>query len=385
MNPPTGSLSREVSDFLDNSDDEDEQLYSGSSPSPNLSVRDFARVTSDKNALQVSQKILMEAANAYLAPFRAVPHNNRPVPSSLASDATPAQIITAVLKNSSGMVIGENHEDVSSKRFVIDNMAVLQKAGVSHLFLEHVLSDMHQAELTQYHDAGADQPLPTALATYLKTLDDGHMNALFTEETSGKSNAESGPSTSTESGDFITVPENTEMTEAYTQLKQQYNFTKLVEAAKNAQIRVVAFDTEAGYAIHKGGPDGTDASALRRYETMNYLAALKIAEVMHTDRNTASKKWIAFVGNAHANTYKKVPGLAELTCTVAVAVDDAESAEDYRVRTNVSAYPNQDLNLNIDVVVSMPIVDKKPVMASNTDPDFANSYSRSSVMPTASV
>lgn len=242
----------------------------------------------------------------------------RPVIPELRADASPSAVIDAVLERSDGMVVGESHHAVASKRFLIDHIATLQKHGVQTLFMEHLLSDEHQADLDAWHDSPRGSEMPGALRTYLARLDRGHMAEQCVDQ-------ESRP--------------------RYRLLRQRYCFTAVAQAAQRAGIKIVAADCRASYEVHTGGLGGTSESAHTRAEVMNYFASEKIR------RRSLPGKWVALVGNAHANTFHGVPGVAEQTGTLAVVVNDKIKTPDApAVKTRVSDFHAE---LHLDIVVAM--------------------------------
>ena len=248
----------------------------------------------------------------------------RPVP-TLAPDASPQTVLKTLLDHSGGVVVGEVHSAIASKRLLIDQMPTLVDSGVKTLFMEHLFSDRHQAALDSYLASPPNSPMPETLSAMLTDMNEGHMD----EFSVGSSDRP-----------------------AYKAQREAYNFTTVVEAAKRAGLKIVAIDCEVGYAIHLGGTQGTPETAKQRYETMNYLAAQRIADCRQ-QHGAEFGKWIALVGNAHSNTYKGVPGVSELTGALAICAQDKKSApEDALVRTDVK---NFQPGLNTDVLLTMPL------------------------------
>ncbi|MFZ6773120.1 membrane-targeted effector domain-containing toxin [Undibacterium sp. SXout7W] len=235
---------------------------------------------------------LKQDAKTYLTAHNSFPP--RPIP-ELAKDASHQTVIKTVLEEYEGIVIGEFHSDASSKQFVIDNLQTLKNSGVQTLFLEHVLSDDHQDDLDQYLGSAPGSAMPDKLHQYLEKQKNGH-------------------------GCW----------------DKQYNFLTLVEAVKEAGLKIVPIDCRVSYGVYSGTDDDSEAAkeeSKTRLEVMNYLAAEKIKN------RENDGKWIAFVGNAHVNTNKGVPGVAELTGTLSVALSDKkENPSNPPVRTNVENY-----------------------------------------------
>lgn len=134
----------------------------------------------------------------------------------------------------------------------------------------------------------------------------------------------------------------------YSDRAERENFSAVIEAAKAAGIRVVAIDCEASYSINpsddiSGMPDPTLVK--ERLQTMNFLAAKAVQEYAGMPGSGA---WIAYVGKQHANTCQGVPGLAEVTGSLALHVKDGDPSVQTRVRE-----PQSDLTA--DVEVRMPL------------------------------
>ncbi|MFZ6773121.1 membrane-targeted effector domain-containing toxin [Undibacterium sp. SXout7W] len=227
---------------------------------------------------------------------------DRPIP-ELANDASHETVIKTVLEKYEGIVIGEGHQHATSKQFVIDNLQTLKDRGVQTLFLEHLLSDMHRDALEQYLGFESGSAMPDKLRHYLEDQNRGHL-----------CNGE------------------------------QYNFFTLVEAAKEAGLKIVPIDCYASYFAYESGAYVVTEDTRSRIEVMNYLAVEKIKN------RENDGKWIAFVGSAHANTHMDVPGVAELTDTLSVVVSDTkENPSNPSVRTNVKNYA--DKIKHVDIVI----------------------------------
>lgn len=155
-------------------------------------------------------------------------------------------------------------------------------------------------------------------------------------------------------------------------LKEHYNFTELVKAAKEAGIRVVAFDTQISYSMHNS--DCSQAAAADdRYKPMNYLAYQKIQQ------EKSDGKWIAFVGRIHAATCDGVPGISNILGVPSVIVQDLAkgvTTEIESVSTNVHNF-SQHKGMNIDVVIKLD-PDKYLTQQKEQEIGFPSSIQRSS-------
>jgi len=203
----------------------------------------------------------------------AQPLPGRPTIPSVSPGISHGDLLEDLYRHSNGVVIGEKHSSIASKKLIIDNMPLLARQDVKTLYLEHVLSDLHQADLDRFAETGY---MSKSLLHDLKKLDLGHQ----------------------------------------TDADGVYTFEQLVIKARANGLEVRAIDCAASYHIRE-----IDHPALStRQQMFSYFASRTIRkhqEVMGTH------KWIALVGNSHANTYEKiVPGLAELEGGIGIRVVD---------------------------------------------------------------
>lgn len=201
----------------------------------------------------------------------------RPEIPTFAADAPPKVILQRLLGDNPGLVIGENHASDASKRFLIENMPLLAKQKVKTLYLEHVLTDFHQADLDLFNRTGK---LSENLEKYLRRLDKGH----------------------------------------HTDPTGRYTFLEVVRSAQKNHLRVQAIDCAASYRSK-----GLLGAELNYRQTMMNFFARGVIEADQAARGV--HKWVALVGNSHANTYKGVPGLSELEGTVGLRIEDAQIGE----------------------------------------------------------
>nr|NLU59185.1 hypothetical protein [Pseudomonas sp. BIGb0427] len=143
------------------------------------------------------------------------------------------------------------------------------------LYLEHLMTDLHQADLDLFHRSGR---MTTQLRRYLDRLDLGHRT-----DSAGR-----------------------------------YSFLELVRKARANRIRVQALDCVASY--HLEGLDLEQPGNPLRQKVMNYYANRVIGA---TQGKADAGKWVALVGNTHSNLYKRVPGLAELQGVPGLRLVDA--------------------------------------------------------------
>lgn len=183
------------------------------------------------------------------------------------------EFLAKLYEHTDGVVIGEEHASIASKQLIIDNLPTLSKQKVKTLYLEHLMTDLHQADLDRFFETGQ---MSKTLLHDLKIMDRGH---------------------------------RTDPTGIYT-------FEQLVVKAQQNGIEIRAIDCAASYHL-KGIPNEAPTT---REQMMNYFASRTIRkhqEVM------GPHKWIALVGNSHSNTFQKlIPGLAELEGGIGVRVRD---------------------------------------------------------------
>jgi len=201
-----------------------------------------------------------------------------PVP-VLATDATAEEIIDRILQHARGLVIGESHTAIGSKQWLIENMELLASKQVKTLYMEHLLTDFHQAALDEFFRTGV---MPKDLETYLKALDVGNM----------------------------------------TDPLERYTFLELVREARKQGIHIQAIDCMASYRLY--GMEIMTAQALTVDETarqkmMNYFAR----SVIRADQAArGAHKWVALMGNSHSNTFDGVAGVSELEEAIGIRVED---------------------------------------------------------------
>lgn len=221
-----------------------------------------------KTEFFASRDQLLKNAETHLPGIAAT--KTRPTIPELTINDSPRSWIKKIYKNNDGMVMGEFHGDSGSKKFLIKNMSLLKKQGVRTLYLEHLLSDLHHNELESYFSPKMKKT-PSGLKNYLEGLNRGF------------------------------------------NIRSKYNFLTLIESAKANGIRVMAIDATASYHT-----DRDNSHKNCRIHMMNYYAQ----GVINNHQKITQSKWIALVGNQHANTFENIPGLAELTNGIGVRVKE---------------------------------------------------------------
>ena len=216
-----------------------------------------------RNMRDQLDKAAKESFAAYTPPAR-------PDFTNLATATDEKAFIKQLYRQWVGLIIAEAHSDTSSKAFLIKYMKLLKEQGVKTLYVEHLLTDLHQAALEHFYNTAN---MPATLKRYLRMQDRRQMLGY------------SGVNT----------------------------YTNVINAANKYGIRVRALDCTASY--HTKG-----MSALNSREALfSYFAN----EVIKADQAAVGPhKWVAFMGNAHADNFFGVPGIAQLQGAVSLTVRD---------------------------------------------------------------
>jgi len=203
---------------------------------------------------------------------------SRPPMPAVSPGMSHGDFLEDLYQHTDGVIIGEAHSSIASKKLIIDNLPLLARQEVKTLYMEHLLSDLHQVDLDRFVETGH---MSKALLHDLKKLDRGH----------------------------------------HTDVNGVYTFEQLVIKARSHGLDIRAIDCAAGYHIK----DIHDLAPTTRQQMFSHFASRtlrKHQEVM------GSHKWIALVGNSHANTFEKiVPGLAELEGGIGVRVTDVSPGQ----------------------------------------------------------
>lgn len=250
-----------------------------------INIHDPDRLAAVARFLTLREQLATDARD-FMATVQAPARPRLP---DISPGTTPKQILQNIYENSQGLVVGEAHSSLGSKRFLIDNMAVLRKLKVKTLYMEHFTTDFQQADLDAFNRSGQ---LPTALDRYITAQDFGHQ----------------------------------------TDLAGRYTFRRvLLEAQKNG-LRIQSIDCMASYRQAWATPP----SPVARQEMMNFYAHL-IIEADQAARGPG--KWVALVGNTHANNFHGVTGLAETEGVVGLRVEDTPvgGVDSYAVDPGVDA------------------------------------------------
>ncbi|WP_050483188.1 membrane-targeted effector domain-containing toxin [Pseudomonas sp. Ant30-3] len=196
----------------------------------------------------------------------------RPPLSPIAPTTTTEAFIEQSLEQFNGLVIGESHADIGSKQWLIEQMPTLARKGAKTLYMEHLFTDFHQPALDNFARTSV---MPRDLELYLESLDQGHM----------------------------------------TDPLGRYTFLNLVKEANRQGVRIQAIDCMASYRLE--GMRGLQKTS--RQKIMNFFAHT----VIEADQSASGPhKWVALVGNSHANTFDGVAGVSELEQGLGLRFED---------------------------------------------------------------
>jgi len=164
---------------------------------------------------------------------------------------------------------GENHSDLTTKKFLVQNMKHMKGQGFDAIFMEHLSGQEHQEFLNRYFQSGV---MDKILERKLESLNENHLS--LTGHAADKS---------------------------------LYNFKTVVTAAREAGIPIIAL--EISMSDSKQNNQGRE-----RMISLNANAKKVIEEEEKNflEKNGRKMKWSAFVGNAHVNKYYGVPGIADV-------------------------------------------------------------------------
>ena len=232
-------------------------------------IKNTRRLFFDKRT-QLAQDATAFFANLPFSPMQ-------PMLPRLSLNESQPSIIQKLLHACDGLVLGESHGALSSKAFLIDNMQLLADQGVKRIYFEHLLTDVHMPLLKAFYRSPSAR-MPEELQGYLDNI--------------------------------------------YRPLHdRRYSFVSIITQARDAGIKIQPIDCTASYMLR----DLPDAAGNVRQQVMNYYATEVIQWVQTTKPRPG--KWVALVGDSHTNTYKGIPGIAELTGSIGLRVEDAAAGQ----------------------------------------------------------
>ncbi len=177
----------------------------------------------------------------------------------------------------SNLCVGESHGNVSSIKFLMDNMERFKTDGVNTLYIEHVQEDIHGADLEIFNRTGIMSP---SLIAFLQDQNEGHSAVKY---------------------------------------NNLYNYLTLYEKAQECGIRLVALDTSLSYSIETG---------VDRRLAFSYTAS----EIIKDDQRKTPGRWVALVGSSHITESLGVLGISYILpdCT-SIHVKDVHSKDKARI------------------------------------------------------
>jgi hypothetical protein len=210
------------------------------------------------------EKAAKDAFTDYVPP-------DAPILPAITSDCTFEAFLQQLTDKRLNLLIGEAHTDVSSKALLKKHMKALKQAGYDTLYVEHLFTDLHQADLDTFLRT---QRMPDRLKAYLQREDQGQMPTYTGSDT----------------------------------------YTAVYQAAAKYNIRIRALDCTASYRLK-----GLNDEKVSRNEMFSYFAT----QVIEADQlANGPHKWVAFIGNTHTNYNLGVPGLADTLSAVSLHVRD---------------------------------------------------------------
>jgi hypothetical protein len=259
---------------------------------------DFEPLGSRQQPLRDARNLFFEKRNK-LAQDSTTFFNNRtsshvrPVLPTLSLDESQTRIIHKLLSASDGLVLGESHDALSSKAFLMDNMQALAREGVKRIYLEHLLTDVHTPLIKLFYRSRTAS-MSDELSSYLRGI----------------------------------YPPRSD---------SHYSFQNVLIKAREAGIKIQPIDCTASYMIR----DMADVNGTLRQRMMNFYATEVIQWVQTTKSHPG--KWVALVGDSHTNTYRGIPGLAELTGSISLRIEDARAGQ----RLGIEADPGRTSSMGI--------------------------------------
>ena len=230
----------------------------------------------------------------------------------LTPEMSEREMIEQIFRINDGLVIGENHASTKSKQLLADNMETLSRCGVKTLYLEGLMSDIHQPDLDVYF-SDLHNALPADVATFLDNATNNDSLAPFINA--------SPPS----------CP----------------RYTDIVIAAKQQGIKVVAIDCSTTYLLSHQDSQRETSFPYSRILLMNFFAGKVIG---HYQAQPEAGKYVVLAGDSHISSarfdsllYPPVAGLAEITG--AVSIDIKETGTNYLYRGLAPELHLQDISL----------------------------------------
>ncbi|AZE88011.1 membrane-targeted effector domain-containing toxin [Pseudomonas orientalis] len=260
--------------------------------------------------------------------FNRLPYSPlQPVIPRMSLNESQQSIIEKLLRASDGLVIGESHSAESSKAFLIDNMQLFASQGVKRIYFEHLLTDVHIPMLKAFYRSKS-APMAEDLANFL--------NGIYP------------------------LPRH-----------HYYSFRNVVTKARDAGIKIQPIDCTASYVLR----DMRDSAGTLRQRMMNYYATEVIQWTQTTKRHPG--KWVALVGDTHTNTFKDIPGIAELTSSIGLRIEDRVSVQPLGIEVDPGRTASLGLNKGEATVKANLVLRVDPAaLQHSVEPQPGPSHSR---------
>ncbi|PVZ15607.1 MULTISPECIES: membrane-targeted effector domain-containing toxin [unclassified Pseudomonas] len=202
-----------------------------------------------------------------------------PRPSVVAPAAGPSgQALVEIAAHHRGVVIAETLNSPASKKLLIDSMPALAEQGVTVLYLEHLLADIHAAKLQKYKALGARARSGSRTLKHFYAF--AH-HGLLAPKGSG------------------------------------LDYYHLIKAAHRHGIEVRALNTSVSYDFGLAPAAEGAASATRM---RGFIANRIIGSACQA---APEERWIALLEHRLALAHDGVPGVAQVQGVVSVRVEDA--------------------------------------------------------------
>ncbi|MGU9828599.1 membrane-targeted effector domain-containing toxin [Pseudomonas sp. LF242] len=260
-------------------------------------------------AFQRTRERLDAAAGAHFKTY--VPPASALQP-QLSPGLTVREFFERAYAHSNGVLIGEAPSLQSSKALLIKELKTMK---VKTLYVEHLLTDLHQADLDALYQGS---PMSKALKDYLRLQDRGHMLGY----------------------------------------KGPHTYTAVIETAAKYKIRVRALDCFASYCVD-GMPDkATSRTAMFSYFANEVITQDQVAHGPH--------RWVALMGNTHTDTFLGVPGLARLQGAISLHVNEVAPSQPVGLRVgkweaaNKPLRPDEWVAMRSDFALDVAVAGRTP-------------------------
>jgi hypothetical protein len=217
----------------------------------------------------------------------------RPRMPDIPVDASSERILTDILGNSKGLVLGEQRSSPACAKFLIDNMPALSRLGVKTLYSDHFTPEIAGESMKQFFSS-KDTPMPEVL-----------------KQISSQRDKQYG--------------------------LHKYSDIDVLNSAREHGIEVVPMDPLASRASILGiekiclTPQGIKNPPNTKINGDSLTMLNQYAQTLINARQgaTDSGKWVACVSAPHANTCEKTPGIAELTGAIGMKIEEDMFGREY--------------------------------------------------------